>query len=91
MEKSFKVIAENGIHARPATNLVTLANRFESDIYLIANQKAVDMKSIMGVMSLGIYRHAEFTIRAQGEDAATAIEAITELLIKDNLGLPLHD
>lgn len=91
MEKSFKVIAENGIHARPATNLVTLANRFKSDIYLIANQKAVDMKSIMGVMSLGIYRHAEFTIRVQGEDAEAAIEAITELLIKDNLGLPLHD
>lgn len=91
MEKSFKVIAENGIHARPATNLVTLANRFKSDIYLIANQKAVDMKSIMGVMSLGIYRHAEFTIRVEGEDAAAAIEAITELLIKDNLGLPLHD
>jgi phosphocarrier protein HPr len=91
MEKSFKVIAENGIHARPATNLVTLANRYKSDIYLIANQKAVDMKSIMGVMSLGIYRHAEFSIRIQGEDAEKAMEAITELLIKDNLGLPLND
>lgn len=90
MEKSFKVIAENGIHARPATNLVTLANRFKSDIYLIANQKAVDMKSIMGVMSLGIYRHAEFSIRIEGEDASAAMEAITDLLIKDNLGLPLN-
>ncbi len=90
MEKSFKVIAENGIHARPATNLVTLANRFKSDIWLIANQKAVDMKSIMGVMSLGIYRHAEFTIRIQGEDEVLAMDAITELLMKDNLGLPLN-
>jgi phosphocarrier protein len=89
MEKSFRVIAENGIHARPATNLVTLANRFKSDVWLIANQKAVDMKSIMGVMSLGIYRHAEFTIRVIGVDEALAIEALTELLIKDNLGLPL--
>jgi len=90
MERSFKVIAENGIHARPATNLVTVANRFKSDVWLIANQKAVDMKSIMGVMSLGIYRHAEFTIRVQGEDEAVAMEALTELLIKDNLGLPLN-
>ena len=89
MEKSFRVIAENGIHARPATNLVTLANRFKSDVWLIANQKAVDMKSIMGVMSLGIYRQAEFTIRVIGEDEAVAIEALTDLLIKDNLGLPL--
>lgn len=90
MEKSFKVIAENGIHARPATNLVTLANRYKSDIWLMANQKAVDMKSIMGVMSLGIYRHAEFVVRIQGDDEVQAMEAITELLIKDNLGLPLH-
>ena len=91
MEKSFKVIAENGIHARPATNLVTLANRYKSDIWLMANQKAVDVKSIMGVMSLGIYRHAEFVVRIQGEDEVQAMEAITELLIKDNLGLPLHE
>lgn len=90
MERSFRVIAENGIHARPATNLVTLANRFKSEVWLIANQKAVDMKSIMGVMSLGIYRHAEFTIRVEGEDAVLAMESITELLIRDNLGLPLN-
>ena len=39
MERTFKVIAENGIHARPATNLVNLAMRFESDIWLVANNK----------------------------------------------------
>ena len=63
MEQTFKVIAENGIHARPATNLVTLAMKFDSDIWLIANDRAVDMKSIMGVMSLGIYKAATFTVK----------------------------
>jgi len=87
MEKTFKVIAENGIHARPATNLVTLAMRFKSDIWLIANNRSVDMKSIMGVMSLGIYKAAMFTIRTSGEDEKEALDAITDLLIKDNLGV----
>ena len=87
MEKTFKVIAENGIHARPATNLVNQAMKFESDIWLIANDRAVDMKSIMGVMSLGIYKAATFTVKTEGSDAQAALESITELLIKDNLGM----
>ena len=68
MERTFKVIAENGIHARPATNLVTLAMRFDADIWLIANDRAVDMKSIMGVMSLGIYKAATFKVKTSGSD-----------------------
>lgn len=87
MEQTFKVIAENGIHARPATNLVTLAMKFDSDIWLIANDRAVDMKSIMGVMSLGIYKAATFTVKVIGEDETEALKAITELLIRDNLGM----
>ncbi|MBM7453277.1 phosphocarrier protein [Acholeplasma morum] len=87
MERTFKVIAENGIHARPATNLVTQAMKFKSDVWLIANNRSVDMKSIMGVMSLGIYKAATFTIRTSGEDEQEALEAITNLLIKDNLGV----
>lgn len=87
MERTFKVIAENGIHARPATNLVTLAMRFDADIWLIANDRAVDMKSIMGVMSLGIYKAATFKVKTSGSDEEKALEAITELLIRDNLGV----
>ncbi|MDY0347023.1 MAG: HPr family phosphocarrier protein [Acholeplasma sp.] len=87
MERTFKVIAENGIHARPATNLVTLAMRFDADIWLIANDRAVDMKSIMGVMSLGIYKAATFKVKTSGSDEENALEAITELLVRDNLGV----
>ncbi|PKK86109.1 MAG: phosphocarrier protein HPr [Tenericutes bacterium HGW-Tenericutes-8] len=87
MERTFKVIAENGIHARPATNLVTLAMRFDADIWLIANDRAVDMKSIMGVMSLGIYKAATFKVKTSGSDEEKALEAITELLVRDNLGV----
>ena len=54
VEKQFTVIDEAGIHARPASMLVSAANKFASDINLIHKGKNVNLKSILGVMSLGI-------------------------------------
>ena len=55
MEKrDFHIIAETGIHARPATLLVQAASKFGSDVNLEYNGKSVNLKSIMGVMSLGV-------------------------------------
>lgn len=51
-EKQFKVTADTGIHARPATLLVQTASKFDSDIQLQYKDKKVNLKSIMGVMSL---------------------------------------
>ena len=52
--KDFHIVAETGIHARPATLLVQTASKFASDITLEYKGKAVNLKSIMGVMSLGV-------------------------------------
>ena len=84
-QKTFKVVADSGIHARPATLLVQAAGKFESDISLEYNGKKVNLKSIMGVMSLGIGQGAEITISAEGSDAADAISALTETLSKEGL------
>ncbi|MGN1386458.1 MAG: phosphocarrier protein HPr [Bacillus sp. (in: firmicutes)] len=84
-QKTFKVVADSGIHARPATLLVQAAGKFESDINLEYNGKKVNLKSIMGVMSLGIGQGAEITISAEGSDAADAIAALTETLSKEGL------
>lgn len=54
MEKTFKVIDSTGIHARPAAVLVQTAGKFESEITIKFNAKTANLKSIMGVMSLGI-------------------------------------
>ena len=60
MEKrDFNITAETGIHARPATILVQTASKFASDITLTYNGKSVNLKSIMGVMSLGVGQNAE--------------------------------
>lgn len=83
--RSFLIIDETGIHARPATILVQTATKFESDIELEYNSKKVNLKSIMGVMSLGVGKGAEVTIYADGKDEAEAIEAISETLSSEGL------
>ncbi|MBS4177311.1 phosphocarrier protein HPr [Lederbergia citrea] len=85
LEKQFTVIADTGIHARPATLLVQTASRFSSDIQLEYKDKKVNLKSIMGVMSLGIGKDAEITISVDGNDEADALAGIEELFNKEGL------
>ncbi|WP_251516067.1 MULTISPECIES: phosphocarrier protein HPr [Staphylococcus] len=84
-QKSYIIIDETGIHARPATMLVQTASKFDSDIQLEYNSKKVNLKSIMGVMSLGVGKDAEINIYADGSDEKEAIEAVTEILSKEGL------
>lgn len=84
-QKHFHVTAETGIHARPATLLVQTASRFGSDITLTYNDKSVNLKSIMGVMSLGVGQGADIEITTDGDDEVEAMQAITETLHKEGL------
>lgn len=84
-KKDFHVIAETGIHARPATLLVQAASKFNSDITLEYQGKSVNLKSIMGIMSLGVGQNADITISAEGGDEAEAIAAIADTMAKEGL------
>lgn len=84
-KKDFHVVAETGIHARPATLLVQTASKFNSDINLEYKGKSVNLKSIMGVMSLGVGQGSDVTISAEGADEADAIAAIVETMKKEGL------
>jgi phosphocarrier protein HPr len=84
-EKQFKVVADTGIHARPATLLVQTASRFDSEIQLEYKGKKVNLKSIMGVMSLGVGQGADITISAEGNDANDALNSLEETLKKEGL------
>ena len=84
-KKSYVITDETGIHARPATMLVQTASKFDSDIQLEYNGKKVNLKSIMGVMSLGVGKDAEITIYADGSDETDAIQSITDVLSKEGL------
>ncbi|ALC80869.1 MULTISPECIES: phosphocarrier protein HPr [Bacillus] len=85
-QKTFKVTADSGIHARPATVLVQTASKYDSDINLEYNGKTVNLKSIMGVMSLGIAKGAEITISAAGSDENDALSALEETMKSEGLG-----
>ncbi|WP_407372416.1 phosphocarrier protein HPr [Carnobacterium sp.] len=86
MEKrEFHVVAETGIHARPATLLVQTASKYSSDINLEYKGKSVNLKSIMGVMSLGVGQGADVTISADGSDEAEALAGIEETMKKEGL------
>lgn len=85
MERDFIITNEQGIHARPATTLVQRANKFKSNIYITFNGVTTDLKSIMGVLSLGVTRGSLVTIRIEGEDEVEALREITKLLNEINL------
>lgn len=86
MEKrEYHVVAETGIHARPATLLVQAASKFASNINLEYKGRAVNLKSIMGVMSLGVGQGADVVITAEGDDEVEAIAAIDETMKKEGL------
>ncbi|AGK52879.1 phosphocarrier protein HPr [Bacillus sp. 1NLA3E] len=85
VEKQYKVTADTGIHARPATLLVQAAGKFNSDIQLEYKGKKVNLKSIMGVMSLGIGQGAEIKIIAEGNDEKEAVQSLEDTLKKEGL------
>ena len=84
-KKEFHVVAETGIHARPATLLVQTASKFSADLNLEYKGKSVNLKSIMGVMSLGVGQGVDVTITAEGVDEKEALEAVTETMKKEGL------
>ncbi|MFE8695379.1 phosphocarrier protein HPr [Cytobacillus sp. FJAT-53684] len=85
LEKQFTVTAETGIHARPATLLVQTASKFNADIQLEHKGKTVNLKSIMGVMALGIGQGGAIKIIADGNDEQNAIDSLEELMKKEGL------
>ncbi|APC48916.1 phosphocarrier protein HPr [Virgibacillus halodenitrificans] len=84
-EQTFTITAETGVHARPATLLVNKAGQFESEVEATYNDKTVNLKSIMGVMSLGIPKGAEVKITVNGSDEEEALNGVAEV-IKEHLG-----
>lgn len=80
LKKNVKIINKHGLHARPATVLVTHASRFESDIFITYKEMRVNAKSILGVLVLAVEPGAEITFEADGKDEEKAIEKLLDLV-----------
>ncbi|HEU4584828.1 MAG TPA: HPr family phosphocarrier protein [Gemmatimonadaceae bacterium] len=79
-ERSVRIVNKNGLHARPAAELVKVASKFQSDITMVRDDLEVNGKSIMGVMMLAAEYGAELLIRASGPDADQAVSELAELV-----------
>ena len=79
---SREVVVNNGtgLHARPATLLVKKASSFKSDVSIEFNGKKANVKSLIGVLSLGVTKGANITVTASGDDETLAAEEIAKLI-----------
>ncbi|HWQ30865.1 MAG TPA: HPr family phosphocarrier protein [Negativicutes bacterium] len=83
LEARIILMNEVGLHARPAAMLVKCAAKFKSQVTVSCRNKAVNAKSIIAVLSLGVGKGDEITIAAEGPDEAACIEELKGLVEKD--------
>ncbi len=69
-----------GLHARPATFFIQKANSFKSSIWVEKDERRVNAKSLLGVLSLGITKDMEITLTADGVDEVAALEGLATLI-----------
>lgn len=81
--KEIVVRCESGLHNRQATYFVQKANEFSGSIWLESDNRKMNAKSLLGIMSLGIVTGAVVTLIANGPDAEAAVSALEALLQRD--------
>ena len=78
--KKIKIQIQSGLEARPVAVLVQVASQYSSSIYVEVEDKKVNAKSIMGMMTLGLDAGEEITLSANGEDEEDAMKSIENYL-----------
>jgi phosphocarrier protein HPr len=79
-EREVKILNKLGIHARPAAEIVKAAGKFKSSITIVRDDLEVNGKSIMGVMMLAAECGATIVLRAIGDDAEAALDALAAVI-----------
>ena len=75
-EKTVVIIDPAGMHARPASKVAHLAASFDEDVSITYKERSIDAKSIMGLMSLGVPKDAEITLKVEGDDADSILSSL---------------
>lgn len=78
--KEVKISNAIGLHARPATFFIQKANTYQSSIWVEKDDRKVNAKSLLGVLSLGIAKGMTIVLSADGQDEELAIEGLTDLI-----------
>ncbi len=80
IQKAIQIRLETGLEARPVAMLVQVASQFDSSVYINVDDRKVNAKSIMGMMSLGLASGEKINVTADGQDEEAAIEGIEKFL-----------
>ena len=80
LEESIEIINKLGLHARAATKLANLANRYSSDVHVSLGDKQIDGKSIMSLMLLSAAKGTVITLKVDGQDEIKAMTALKTLI-----------
>ena len=80
IQKSIQIKLETGLEARPVAMLVQVASQFESTVYINADDRKVNAKSIMGTIALGIIKGKTAVMTAEGNDAEQAVDELAGVL-----------
>ena len=82
-ERETVIGAEEGLHARPAAQFVKTAKQFSSEIVVLKGEREANAKSSLKIMTLGARKGDRVTIRAEGDDAEEAVQALVGLVSAD--------
>lgn len=82
IKREVTVLLDRGLETRPVALLVQMASRFQSEVYLESDNRRVNAKSIMGMMTLGLDKGTAVTVTANGEDEEEALNSIEGYLTK---------
>jgi len=82
-EKKAKITKQVGLHARPATFLIQKANEYRSSVWIEKDERRVNAKSLLGVLSLGVAQGATISIIADGPDETQAVDSLCDLISSD--------
>lgn len=77
------VKCESGLHNKQATYFIQKANEFRSSIWIEVEDRRINAKSLLGVLSMGVTTGTNVTLVADGSDEEAAVKALSEMLVKD--------
>ncbi len=80
--KEAKIVIKNetGLHARPAATVVSEASKFKSNITVKKGEKEINLKSLLGLLSLGVCKNEEIVVKADGQDEEEAVAKIKSII-----------
>lgn len=79
------VQCESGLHNKQATFFIQKANEFQSSIWMEVEERRINAKSLLGVLSMGIIKGTRVLLIAEGSDEQEAVTVLSEMLAKDNI------